>query len=85
MNTKHPNIKFTFQHRHNNTFSFLDVKIYCENNKSTTSVYRKATFSGVFTNFKSFLPTVQQFGYFTPYFIITLIYEKIHNKINEIY
>ena len=56
MNTKHPNIKFTFQHRHNNTFSFLDVKIYCENNKSTTSVYRKATFSGVFTNLKVFYP-----------------------------
>ena len=80
MNTKHRNIKFTFQHKHN-TFSFLDVKICCENNKSTTSVYRKLTFSGVFTNFKYFLPTVQKFGYFTPYFIITLIYEKFHNKI----
>ena len=55
MKTKHPNIKFTFEHEHNNTFSFLDVKICRENNKLTTSVYKKLTFSGVFTNFKSFM------------------------------
>ena len=58
MNTKHPNIKFTFEHKHN-SFSFLDIKIYCENNKFTTSVYRKPTFGGVFTNFKSFIPSLQ--------------------------
>ena len=62
MNTKHPNIKCTFEHEHNNTFSFLDVKIFGENNKLTTSVYGKPTFSGVFTNFKIFIPTVQKFG-----------------------
>ena len=60
MNTKHPNIKFNFEHDHNNTFSFLDVKLCCENNKVTTSVHRKPTFSGVFTSFKSFIPTVQK-------------------------
>ena len=32
MNTKHPNIKFTFKHEHNKSFSFLDVKICWENN-----------------------------------------------------
>ena len=62
MNTKHLSIKFTFKHEHNNTFSFLDVKICRENNKLTTSVYRKPTFSGVFTNFRSFIPTVQKFS-----------------------
>ena len=62
MNTKHLSIKFTFEHEHNNAFSFLDVKICRENNKLTTSVYRKPTFSGVFTNFKSFIPTVQKFS-----------------------
>ena len=60
MNTKHLNIKFTFEHELNNTFSFLDVKISRENNKLTTSVYRKPTFSGVFTNFKSFIPTFSE-------------------------
>ena len=33
----------------NNSLSFLDIKIVRENNKFTTSVYRKPTFSGVFT------------------------------------
>ena len=45
MNTKHATIKVTLEHEHNNTFSFLDVKVNCENNKLTTSVYRKPTFS----------------------------------------
>ena len=40
----------------NNSLSFLDFKIVRENNKFATSVYRKPTFSGVFTNFESFIP-----------------------------
>ena len=62
MNTKHFSIKFTFEHEHNNTFSFLDVKICRENNKLTTSVYRKPTFSEVFANFKRFITTVLKLG-----------------------
>ena len=58
MNTKHPHIKFTFEHEHNNSLSFLDVKICRENNKLTTFVYRKLTLSGVFTNSKSSIPKV---------------------------
>ena len=88
MNTKHPNTKFTFEHEHSNIFSFLDVKICREKNKLTTSVYRKSTFSGVFTNFKSFLPTVQIFG-----LVYTVLHrccninsscEKFHNEINAL-
>ena len=86
MNTKHANIKFTFEHEHNNSFSFLDVKICRENNKLTTSVYIKPTFSGFFTNFKSFIPTVYKFGLVYTLlhrcFIITFSYEKLHNEIN---
>ena len=33
----------------------LEIKINPENNKLVTSVYRKLTFSGVFTNFESFI------------------------------
>ena len=73
MNTKHPNVKFTFEHEHNNSFSFLDVKICCENNKFTTSVHREPTFSGVFTNFKSFIPTVYKFS---------LVYTLLHRSFN---
>ena len=88
MNTKHPNIKFTFEQEHNNYFSFLDVKICRENNKLTTSVYRKPTFSGVFTNFRSFMPTVYKFRLVYTLlhccFNITSSYEKFHNEINTL-
>ena len=88
INTKHPNIKFTFEHEHNNTFSFLDAKICCGNNKLTTSVYRKPSFSRVFTNFKSFIPTVQKsrlvYTLLHRCFNITSSYEKFHNEINPL-
>ena len=54
MNTKHPNIKFTSEFEINDSFSFLDVQIKRSNNQLVTSNFRKATFTGVFTNFKSF-------------------------------
>ena len=34
---------------------FLDVKITQENKQFVTSILRKATFSGVFTNYDSFI------------------------------
>ena len=74
MNTKYPNIKFTFEHEHNNSFSFLDVKICRENNKLTTSAYRKPTFSG-FLLISSLLHRC---------FNITSSYEKFHNEINAL-
>ena len=48
MNQQHPKIKFTFEVEKNNNFSFLDVKLCRENNKFTTFVFRKPTFSRVF-------------------------------------
>ena len=66
MNTKHPNIRFTFEIEHQNSFSFLDIRIIRNTGKKSfeTLVYRKSTFSGVFTNFKSFIPMTYKFGLF---------------------
>ena len=50
-NTKHPDIKFTSEFEKHDSFSFLDVKITSSNNQLVTSVFCKATFSGVYTNF----------------------------------
>ena len=55
MNTRHKNLKFTFDFEQNNSFSFLDVKITRVSNGFSTAFFRKATFSGVFTNFDSFV------------------------------
>ena len=56
LNCQHKNIKFTSQTENENSILFLDIKITRDNNKFMTSVYRKPTFSGVFTNFGSFIP-----------------------------
>ena len=46
----------------NGSMSFLDIIITCENNKFVTSVYHKPTFSGVFTNFESFITDMHKRG-----------------------
>ena len=56
LNRQHKNIKFTSETENENSISFLDIKITRDNNKFMTSVYHKPTFSGVFTNFGSFIP-----------------------------
>ena len=69
LNCQHPNIKFTSEIEENNCMSFLDIKIIRELNSFSTSVYRKPTFSGVFTNFDSFFPLSCKTG-----FIWSLLY-----------
>ena len=55
LNKQYKNIKVTSEIGENSSLSFLDIKISRENNKFVTSIYRKPTFSGVFTNFESFI------------------------------
>ena len=62
MSSKHQNINFTVEKENVGSLSFLDVKICCKNGKFVTSVYRKPTFSGVFTNYESFIPVYQKRG-----------------------
>ena len=42
--------------------SFLNIKLSREKGKLVTTVSKKPTFSGVYTHFQSFLPTVDKFG-----------------------
>ena len=42
--SEHQHINLTVEHENILSFSFLDVKIFCENSKFVTSVYRKPTF-----------------------------------------
>ena len=69
LSSKHPNIKFTFEIEENDCLPFLDVNVYRCDGKFSSSVHRKDTFSGVFTNYKSFLPDVYKRG-----LISTLLY-----------
>ena len=56
LNCQHPNIKIKSEIEENNSILFLDIKIRRVNNSFSTNIYRKVTFSGVFTNFESFIP-----------------------------
>ena len=66
MTSKHQNINFTVERENVGSLSFLDVKICRKNCKFVISVYRKPTFSGVFTNYENFIPTKERtFTHFT--------------------
>ena len=61
-NKCHPNINFTFEQEKNGKLSFLDVEVSRDRNTFVTSVYRKPTFSGVYTHFDSFLTSTYKIG-----------------------
>ena len=71
MNKRHKNIKFSFETEKDNSFSFLNVKICREKDKFTTNVFRKDTFSGIYTNFSSFVALEHKFG---------LVYTLLHRS-----
>ena len=81
MNTRHKNLKFTFDFEQNNNLYFVDVKIAHGNKGFSTSVFQ-ATFSGVFTNFDSFILESYKTGLiFTllfPYFTICSDMQSFH-------
>ena len=60
--SKHTNINFTFELEANNILPFLDVKVFREAVRFTTSIHRKDTFSGVFTNYSAFIPVEYKRG-----------------------
>ena len=62
LSSKHPNIKFSIEKEEDSCLPFVDVNIFRENDKFATNDYRKKTFSGVYINFKSFIPETNKIG-----------------------
>ena len=62
MYSKHKNISFSYETEKDRAMPFLDVSIFREKGKFVTNVYRKETFTGVYTNFSSFIPLECKFG-----------------------
>ena len=56
-NSRHPNVKFTCEEENDDKISFLDISITRTENKFTMSIFRKKTYSRVYLNFHSHLPT----------------------------
>ena len=57
LNSLHPSHRFTVEKEKDGVLPFLDVKIEKSSNEFLTSVYRKLTFTGLYTNWNSFEPT----------------------------
>ena len=69
LNSCHINMSFSMEAEKENKLSFTDVDVIREQGKFTTTIYRKPTFSGVYSDFESFLPSVYKFG-----MVYTLVY-----------
>ena len=83
---KHPNIKFSIEKEKDRHLPFLDINIFGENDKFGTNVYRKKTFSRVYTNFKSFKPETYKIGLIKSLFRCFSLcsdFIKFHHKIDK--
>ena len=62
LNSRHKNMRFTKEIENENCLAFLDIRIERKAGNFETSIYRKPTFSGVYLNFKSYVPEVYKKG-----------------------
>lgn len=58
INSRHPRMNFTVEVEQENCLPFLDVNVTRLGSNFVTSVFRKPTFSGVYTHYDSFIPEV---------------------------
>ena len=88
MSSKHPNIRFTFEEENDNVLPFLDVNVFREADRFTSTVHRKDTFSGVYTNFHSFLPVAYKRGLLSTLlyraYSITSSFGSLHDEIEKL-
>ena len=69
INSRHKSMSFTFESEHDGKLAFLDVLVTRREGSFCTSLYRKTTFSGLYSHYESFLPTSYKQG---------LIYTLLH-------
>ena len=56
INNCHTNIEFTVEFEDNSTIPFLEILIKRHSHTFSTSIYRKETFTGLYTKWNSFTP-----------------------------
>ena len=65
INSRHPNIKFTFEKENDGKLSFLDILVHNSSRDCVVSVFHKKTYTGLLTNFFSFTPPCYKIGQFS--------------------
>ena len=82
------NIKFTYELENDNILPFLDVNVFRDAEKFSSTVHRKDTFSGVYSNFKSFMPERYKQGLVSTLlyraYTISSSYQSIHKEIENL-
>ena len=88
LSSMHANIRFTYEEESDNVLPFLDVNVYRDADKFASTVHRKVTFSGVYTNFNSFMPDTYKRGLVSTLlhraFQITSSYISLHEEIERL-
>ena len=88
MNVQHKNMNFTSELEENNSLPFLDVYVHRGSSNFTTSVYRKPTFSGVYTHYTSYIPQIYKTGLLSTLlyrcYVICTSWTQIDAEIREI-
>ena len=86
--SKHPNIRFTYELENENTLPFLDVNVFRDAGKFSTTVHRKSTFSGVYSNFRSFMPDTYKRGLVSTLlyraYMICSSFQSLHDEIERL-
>ena len=75
VNTKHKNIKFTYEKQIENELPFLDYLI-SNNENLQTSVFHKKMYTGLLLNYFSFVPNSYEYG------LIKTLIDRMH-RINK--
>ena len=79
-------MKFTYETENDNKLAFLDVLVSREGGKFTTSLYRKPTFSGLYSNFMSFMPILYKKGLiktlFYRAFMLCCDWNRFHKEVS---
>ena len=58
LNSLHPALRFTREEEQEGSLPFMDVKVIRTTNGMATSIYRKPTFTGLYTPWDSYSPTL---------------------------
>jgi len=85
LNSRHVNMDFTYECEIDNKLAFLDVLVSRVSNQLVTSLYRKPTFSGLYTNFNSYISEKYKTGLIYcllfRVFSLTVDWAKFHEEV----
>ena len=86
--SQHQNIKFTYELESDNCIPFLDVNVFRDATKFSSTIHRKDTFSGVYTNFESFMPETYKRGLLSTLlyraYMVSSTYLGFHEEIEKL-